>query len=112
MSGPVDHHIPSVAASVEAFLACLRVALAVRACPPFPTPSHQGATSWFRWVVASVEGPHTSFAHHRTEGTGGGGPWDARTLGVEDDAAAAVVGDDAAAAVDGVPRYDAARGGE
>jgi len=111
MSGLVDHHIPFAAASEEVYFACLRVALTGRACPPFPTPSHQGETSWFRWVVASVEGPHTSFAHHQTEGTGGGGPWDAQILDVEDGAAAAV-DDGAAAAVDDEPRYGAARGGE
>ncbi len=105
MSGLVDHRIPSATASVEACLAYLQIALTGQAYPPSPTPSHQGATSWFQSVVASVEEPHTSSAHHRTEGTGGGGPWDARTLGVEGGAAA--VGDDA---VDG-PRYDA-RGGE
>lgn len=108
MSGPVDHHNPSAVASVEACLACLQVALTDQAYLPSPTPSHQVATSSFRSVAASVEEPHTSFAHHRTERIGGGGPWGARTLGVEGGGAAAAAGDDA---VDG-PRYDAARGGE
>ena len=107
MSGQADHILQCAAASVEAFLAYLRVASAGRACPPFPTPSHQGAISWHQSVVASVEEGHTSFAHHRIEGTGGG-PWGARTLGVEGGAAAAAGGGDdaAAAAVDG-PRVDA-----
>lgn len=102
MSGPVDPHIPpSAAASVEACRACPRIASMGPACLPFLTPIHL-ATSWFRWVVAS-EGPHTSFAHHRIEGTGGGGPWSARILDA--------VGGGAAAVVDG-PRCDAAREGE
>lgn len=67
----IDNIPPSTAESTVPYLASRRVAFAVLANHPYPTPSHWGVASSLQWAVASTEEPRTSFAHHLTEWIGG-----------------------------------------